>query len=131
MRWQPWKGFYRSSRARLAPTVNHRNSPHEGRRYAAAKDPDTEVGSWLSDGAPAGFLRALHDPCIFPDCEAGSLHRPKKLHCDEHVFRNYSGVEEERTIEEEMQNHLDKGQLAAFDTYELLKEFVGGEPILN
>ena len=53
------------------------------------------------------------------------------MHCDEHVFRNYSGVEEERTIEEEMQNHLDKGRLAALDTYDLLKEFVGGEPILN
>ena len=30
-----------------------------------------------------------------------------------------------------MQNHLDKVHLAAFDTYELLEEVVGGKPILN
>ena len=42
-------------------------------------------------------------------------------------FRNYSGVEESEITETELQGHLDKGHLAAFDDLDALREFVQGE----
>ena len=53
------------------------------------------------------------------------------LHCDLHYFRNYEGVEESEVTEIELQGHLDKGHLASFTSVDGLREFVGGELILN
>ena len=43
---------------------------------------------------------------------------PEDLHCDQYAFRYYYGVEDHEATEKEMQTHLDKGHLSAFDTYE-------------
>ena len=53
------------------------------------------------------------------------------MYCDEHSFRNYSGVEEHEVTATELQGHIDAGHLAEFDSYEELASYVGGKPILN
>ena len=98
---------------------------------AAARGPDHWVHEWLTIGAPAGILRLLQDPGIFPDCTSPSEQRPEDMYCDEHNFRNYSGVEEHEVTAAELQGHIDAGHLAEFDSYEELASYVGGKPILN
>ena len=56
---------------------------------------------------------------------------PHELHCDIDNFHNYAGVEEHATTEVEMQNHIDKHHVAAFDTYPQLQDYTGGTPILS
>ena len=53
------------------------------------------------------------------------------MHCDEQSFRNYPGVEDQVITETELQGHLDKGHLAAFDTHQQLQDYLGGKPGLN
>ena len=56
---------------------------------------------------------------------------PEDLHCDHTTFRNYAGVEAHDITEDEMTNHIEKGHVAAFDSYEELAEYTGGKPILS
>ena len=58
--------------------------------------------------------------------------QPQGLHCDEQQLRNYPGVETQDITDAELAAHLEKGHLAAFDTYAELSEFADlQEPILN
>ena len=86
----------------------------------AAKDPDDQVGRWLLYGAPAGILHQPIDERIFPDAAAPSEISPEELVYDEMTFRNYAGVEEQPTTEEEMQAQIDKYHLKEFDTFKEL-----------
>jgi len=97
----------------------------------AAKDPDDQVGSWLKEGGPAGIILQPKDPGIFPDVSAPADWMPDDLHCDEHAFKNYQGVEEHEATLKEMTTHLDKGHRSAFNSYNELWEYVGGKPILS
>ena len=97
----------------------------------AAKDPDDQIYTWLTQGAPAGILHAPKDPGIFPDCSAPSEMEPGDLQCDASTFTNYYGVEDKEVTTTEMQTHIDSEHLAEFDTFEELENFVGGKPILN
>ena len=99
---------------------------------AAAHDPDNQIYLWLRDGAPTGIKTALLDPGIFPTCHKPAEIEPQDLRCDEQQFCNYSGLEEQAITDIELSTHLEKGHLAAFDTFEELQEFVDSpEPILN
>ena len=59
----------------------------------AAGDPDDQVFLRLTQWAPAGILRPLEDPGIFPVCASASDMLPGDLHCDAKTFANYPGVE--------------------------------------
>ena len=89
------------------------------------------MGQWLLYGAPAGILHQPLDPGIFPDAAAPPQINPIELTCDVTTFRNYAGVEEHSTTEEEMQAHIDKHHLREFDTFEELSQYVGGKPTLS
>ena len=78
-----------------------------------------------------GVTAQLLDPGIFPEAEVKPYMGFEDLHCDVQNFRNYEGVEDSEVTETELQGHLDKGHLAAFSSVDGLREFVGGEPILN
>ena len=68
---------------------------------------------------------------IFPDISGETPDDPEALYTDYSSFENYSGVDGDGTAEAEVQAHLDKGHLRAFDTLEELREFLGEDPILN
>ena len=74
---------------------------------AAARGPGHWVPVWLSTCAPAGILRLVEDPAIFPDCTSPSEQRPEDMYCAEHNFRNYSGVEEHEVTATELEGHID------------------------
>ena len=78
-----------------------------------------------------GVTAQLLDPGIFPEAVVKPYMGFEDLHCDLQHFRNYEGVEESEVTETELQGHLDKGHLASFTSVDELRQFVGGEPILN
>ena len=98
----------------------------------AAADPDDQVFVWLRDGAPTGITAQFVDPGIFPTCSRPADVQPQDIHCDEQQFRNYPGVEENAITDAELSAHLEKGHIAAFDSYAELAQFVDSDnPILN
>ena len=97
----------------------------------AAGDPDDQVETWLIEGGPAGIQFHILDPSIFPVCEKPADAEPLDMHRDSQHFRNYPGVEEQEITAQELQQHLDKGHIAAFDTEEELVAHVGEGHVLN
>ena len=98
-----------------------------------AADPDHQIFHWLRDGAPTGITQDLIDPGIFPACSRPAEVQPENLECNSRQFKNYPGVEENQITDAELASHLEKGHLAAFDTYEEMRLYVDAQtpPILN
>ena len=101
------------------------------RRIAA--DPDHEIFKWFRDGAPAGIKQPILDPGIFPSVDKPAETEPEHLQCNSRQFKNYPGVEEDQITDSELAAHLEKGHLAAFDTYDEMRHYVDANypPILS
>ena len=92
-----------------------------------AHDPDHQIFKWLRDGAPTGIKQDLIDPGIFPACNRPAEVQPENLECNSRQFKNYPGVEENAITDEELAAHLEKGHIAAFDSYEQMRLYVDAQ----
>ena len=81
----------------------------------AACDPEVFVGAWLKGGAPAGITMPINDPGILLACIRPADAQPEDLRCDERRFNNYPGVEYQDVTDNELESHLKKSHLAAFN----------------
>ena len=68
---------------------------------------------------------------IFPEVEGSPECSPDAINCNMATFRNYPGVEDQTITGEEMEKHIDKEHLVAFDTREQLTGYVEGTPPLT
>ena len=73
----------------------------------------------------------INDPGISPTCIRPADAQPDDLQCDDRRFKHYTGVEEQDATDKELDSHLKKGRLAAFDSYAELSAYVGSNPIIN
>ena len=95
---------------------------------AAAKDPETEMFDWLTVGGPMGILHIPKNVGVFPECEGAPECSPDAIICNAATFKNYPGVENQAVTGEEMEKHIDKEHLVAFDSFQQLTGFVEGTP---
>lgn len=99
---------------------------------AAARDPDTEVYKWLTEGAPAGIELKPKDCGIFPTLDDSPELSAEDIATDFGTFANYSGVEGDAAAEDEISARIEQGYIKAFDTIAELTEFLSGaRPVLN
>jgi len=98
---------------------------------AAAKDPETEMFNWLTVGGPMGILHTPKNVGIFPEVEGTPECSPDATSCNMATFWNYPGVEDQAITGEEMDKHIEKGHLVAFDKREQLTGYVEGTPPLT
>ena len=90
-------------------------------------DPDADtIYEWLSEGAPAGITMDIDDPGhVFPPednpnraMELGSLP-------DYQLHTNYTSVDGDEAAGPEVERLIQTGFVKAFDTHQLLQEWVG------
>ena len=97
-----------------------------------AGDPDVYASSWPSKGAPAGILKEIIDPGIFPDvgdsAKYTEVEDPHALFCDADTFANYSSVDDDPKALEEVEKFWKAGYLAKFSSLEECRNFIGGAP---
>ena len=82
-------------------------------------------------GSGTDLRRQLIGPGIFPTCSRPADVQPQDLQCDHQQFKNYPGVEEQDITDKELSAHLEKGHVAACDSFGELSDFVDGEPTLS
>jgi hypothetical protein len=99
----------------------------------ASRDPDDLPVQWLRHGAPAGILKEIESRGIFPrysDEEDTTTVDPEMLRTDpDHA--NYSGVEgDEEVAEELLRLHIAR-YVRKFKTIEQVTAYLKGTPILS
>jgi hypothetical protein len=99
---------------------------------SCAKDPDTAVCQWFIHGAPSGLK---HDPegCgISPATNDSPELNVDDLETDFDNFRNYAGVDDDDTAEQEVASHEKSKHVREFSSFQELVDFLYGElPILS
>ena len=97
-----------------------------------ANDPDDQVPQWFARGAPAGL--DLHPvPCgIFPVSHEG-WDADAMQYLDQPVedFVNYTGIEEDPDVWDEVQSMVKKGWLTEHTSYQDVQQALGATPILS
>ena len=78
-----------------------------------------------------GILHTFKNVGIFPEVEGSPECSPDAINCNMATFRNYPGVEDQAITGEEMDKHIEKGHLVAFDKREQLTGYVEGTPPLT
>ena len=71
---------------------------------------------WVIIGGPMGILHVPVNVGVSLECTATPECSPDEIICNAATFKNYLGVENQAIIGEEMEKHIGKDQLAAFDT---------------
>jgi hypothetical protein len=99
----------------------------------AAVDPDDQPEQWLVDGAPAGLLRPILDRGVFPiyDPEVDIAEVDAHSLVTEAEFGNYTGVEDNPLVAEEIFRMRDRGYSQEFDTIAAAEAAVGGRIVLS
>ena len=75
-----------------------------------------------------GILHTPKNVGIFPEVEGTPECSHDAISCNMATFRNYPGVEDQAITGEEMDKHIEKGHLVAFDKKEQLTGYVEGTP---
>lgn len=68
---------------------------------------------------------------IFPEIGDGPEMSPEDLSIGPAQFGNSAGLGGDPAAVDEVLHHIQQGHIMAFDTYDQLKTFVGGTPVLN
>ena len=93
-----------------------------------ANDPDTELATWLEDGAPTGVARDIHGLGVFPATEAGGeAHAEIWRHWARLEPRsNYASVEEHhRLVRAEIQRLKECGFVSVYPNWDAVKKRFG------
>jgi hypothetical protein len=99
----------------------------------ASKDPDSEAPQWLFHGAPAGITEEVKDCHIFPlydpskdfaELEASDLHTQAE-------FTNYSGVEDDPDVAEEVKRLIKHTHVLRFKTVKQATRYLKASPVLS
>ncbi len=97
-----------------------------------ANDPAAAVARWTWEGAPAGIDRDFKIlDGLFPVAEDNPEFMPEDLATDFDGFVNYSGIEEDDDLAEQMQGYADSGFVKVFRDLRSCSEYLGGKPVLS
>ena len=92
-----------------------------------AGDPAAHTAEWLWDGAPAGIEKDFVLDGVLEAAEDESPADAGELATNQETFANYTGVEDNLEAVE----YIRQNWLQEFSSLAEVREFVGGEPILN
>ena len=96
-----------------------------------AGDPGVKVTPWLWDGAPAGVARDFDlDGLLLPVGLEDTISF-EELGEDPNDFTNYAGVETDPKAVQILNDYLGYNWMREFSTWDGLKAFGEGDPILN
>ena len=96
-------------------------------------DPDDQPEDWLVHGAPAGLFRHILDRGIFPvyDPEVDVAEGDAQSLVTESEFCNYTGVEDNPLVADEIDRMRDKGYATEYSTLSEAEAAVGGQIVLS
>jgi len=95
---------------------------------ALACDPDDQVFLWLTEGTPAGIRVHPVDRGIFPSVDAADeWENGEDLVTPDEEFTNYSGIDEDEFVWDEIEKFENKGYVTVVDSLDAARHALGSE----
>ena len=97
-----------------------------------AGDPGASAALWLVNGAPAGILDLPLLAGVFPLAQQkDDFVDPEFLEVAPERFKNYSGMDDDEEVLEQIEGFVAKGYMKKFDDFSSCSAFLGAPPVLS